>query len=199
MLPQPWPVANKIAAQVMEVPHGSDAATHLNCSSCNATVGIMDVATGSYKLSKLALSLSSKNDHRQTFDATKWLSCHLLNSMDNQGLRKFVVTPNPALQPSLLIWLFAPDLNIASSGAAHDKPLRVTKILWKSAPAQRQDTLLDKQSMTEGEIEIPDFEFKALKSSLEQSAVLLPESAQRFQDWKVALLERFVASDGVLQ
>jgi hypothetical protein len=119
--------------------------------------------------------------------------------MDNQGLRKFVVTSSPVSQPLLLIWLFAPDLNIASSAAAHDTPLRVTKILWKSAPAQRQDTLLDKQSMSEGEIEVPGFEFEALKSSLEQSAVLLPGSAQRFQEWNVALLERFVASDGILQ
>jgi hypothetical protein len=98
-----------------------------------------------------------------------------------------------------LIWLFAPDLNIASSAASYDEPLRVTKILWKSAPAQRQDTLLDKQSMTEGEIEIPDFEFDALKGLLEQSAILLPENAQRFQEWNVALLERFVASDRILR
>ena len=183
----------------MEAPDGTDAVTHLNCSSCGETNGILDVATSSYKLFKLALSISSKDDHRQTFNVTKWLSCHLLNSMDNQGLRKFVVTSSPASQPSLLIWLFAPDLNIASSAAVHDTPLRVTKILWKVAPAQRQDTLLDKQSMTEGEIEIPNFEFEALKNSLEQSAVLLPESAQRFQEWNVALLERFTASDGILQ
>lgn len=182
-----------------ELPHSSDAAAHLNCSSCDATIGILDVATSSHKLSKLALSLASNNDRRRTFGVTKWLSCHLLNSVDSQGLRKFVVTPSPALQTSLLIWLFAPDLNIASSAAAHDEPLRVTKILWKSAPAQRQDTLLDKQSMTEGEIEIPDFEFQALKTLLEQSAVLLPENTQRFQEWNVALLERFVASDGILQ
>jgi hypothetical protein len=186
---------------VIEAPHGTDAAANLKCSACEATIGTLDVSTRRYKLFKLALSLSSKNDRRQTFNDNKWLSCHLLNSMDNQGLRKFVVTSNPtsASQPSLLIWLFAPDLNIASSAAAHDTPLRVTKILWKSAPAQRQDTLLDKQSMTEGEIGVPGFEFEALKSSLEQSAVLLPESAQRFQDWNVALLERFVASDGNLQ
>jgi hypothetical protein len=183
----------------MEAPHGSDAAAHLNCSSCDATIGTLDVATSSYKLFKLALSLSSKNDHRQTFNATKWLSCHLLNSMDNQGLRKFVITSSPASQSSLLIWLFAPDLNIASSVAACDAPLRVSKILWKSAPAQRQDTLLNKQSMTEGEIEVPDFEFEALKASLEHSAVVLPESAQRFQDWNVALLERFIAGDEILQ
>lgn len=183
----------------MEAPHGSHAAAHLNCSSCETTIGILDVAASSYKLSKLALSLSSNNDRGQTFHVTKWLSCHLLNSMDNQGLRKFVVTPSPALQPSLMVWLFAPDLNIASSAAAHDEPLRVTKILWKSAPAQRQDTLLDKQSMTEGEIEIPDFEFEALRSLLERSAILLPESAQQFQEWNVALLERFVASDRILR
>ena len=184
---------------MMEAPHCSDDAAHLNCSSCSATIGTLDVAISSHKLFKLALSLSFKNDHRQTFDVTKWLSCHLLTSMDNQGLRKFVVTPSPASRPSLSIWLFAPDLNISSSAAAYDKPLRATKILWKSAPAQRQETLLDKQSMTEGEIEIPNFEFEALKNSLEQSAVLLPESAQRFQEWNAALLERFTASDGILQ
>jgi hypothetical protein len=191
-------LANKIAAQVMEASHGSDAAAHLNCSSCGATIGTLD-ATSSYKLFKLALSLSSKNDHKQTFNVTKWLSCHLLNSMDNQGLRKFVITSSPASQRPLMIWLFAPDLNIASSAAICDTPLRVTKILWGSAPEQRQYTLLDKQSMTEGEIEVPDFEFEALKSSLEKSAFLLPESAQRFQDWNVALLERFVTGDGILQ
>lgn len=183
----------------MEAPHGSNGVAHLNCSSCSATVGTLDVATSSYKLFKLALSLSSKNDHKQTFNVTKWLSCHLLNSMDNQGLRKFVVAPSPASKPSLIIWLFAPDLNIASSVAARDEPLRVTKILWKLAPVQRQDTLLDKQSMTEGEIEVSHFEFEALKKSLEQSAILLPESVQRFQDWNVALLERFNVSDGNLQ
>jgi hypothetical protein len=183
----------------MELPGSSDAATHVNCSSCDATIGTLDATTDSYKLYKLALSNSSQDDHRQTFDATKWLSCHLLNSMDNQGLRKFVVTPSPGSQPSLLIWLFAPDLNIASSAAAHDIPLRVTKILWKLAPAQRHDVLLDKQSMTEGEIEVPDFEFDALKHSLDQSAALLPESARLFQDWNVAVLERFTVSDGHLQ
>jgi len=63
----------------METPDGTDAVTHLNCSSCGEINGILDVATSSYKLFKLALSISSKDDHRQTFNVTKWLSCHLLN------------------------------------------------------------------------------------------------------------------------
>jgi hypothetical protein len=176
--------------------YGLDTATNLICFSCDATLGTLDAATSSYKLFKLALSLSSTSNHIQSFNTAKWLSCHLLTSMDNQGLRKFVVSSNSASQPPLLIWLFTPDLNIASSAASHDTPLRVTKILWKPASAQRQDTRLDKQSMSEGEIEMQDFEFEALKRSLEQSAGLLPESARRFQDWDVALLERFAVGDG---
>jgi hypothetical protein len=178
-----------------KVSHSPDTATSLICSSCAATLGTLDDATSSYKLFKLALSLSSTSNHKQSFDATKWLSCHLLISMDNQGLRKFVVSSNHPSKPPLLIWLFTPDLNIASSAASHDTPLRMTKILWMPAPIQPQDARLDKQSMSEGEIEMPDFEFDALKRSLEQSAVLLPESARRFQDWNVALLERFAVGD----
>lgn len=119
--------------------------------------------------------------------------------MDNQGLRKFVVTSRTPSQQSLLVWLFAPDLNISSSAARNDTPLRVSKILWKLAPEQSQDGRLNEQSMSEGEIEVPDFELAALRQCLEKSIVLLPESARTFQDWNVALLERFTMSDAVLQ
>jgi hypothetical protein len=52
--------------------------------------------------------------------------------------------------------------------------------------------------MTEGEIEMPTFEFAALKRSLEERAILLPEGARRFLDWNVALLERFTVEDALL-
>lgn len=185
--------------QSVGMPDGSGISACLSCSSCGAIVGVLDDATNSYKLSKLALSISQKSGHSQSFDATKWLSCYLLNSMDSQGLRKFVVTSRPQSQQPLLIWLFAPDLNIASSAASHDAPMRVAKILWKLAPEQSQDGRLNEQSMSEGEIEVPEFELEALRQSLERSVKLLPESAYKFQDWNVALLERFAASDAVLQ
>jgi hypothetical protein len=178
-----------------KVSDNSDTATDLTCSACDAILGTFDAATSSYKLFKLALSISSNNDHIQSFDTVRWLSCHLLTSMDNQGLRKFVITSDQASNPPLLVWLFTPDLNIASSATPQGTPLRVTKILWMLAPIQPQDARLDKQSMSEGEIEMPQFEFDALKRSVEQSAVLLPESARHFQDWNVALLERFSVSD----
>lgn len=118
--------------------------------------------------------------------------------MDNQGLRRFIISSGPDPKDSLLVWLFTPDLRIASSASQKNTPLRVAKILWKLAPAQAHDTLLDKQSMSEGEIEMPAFELKALKYSLEESAVLLPPTARRFQDWHVALLERFTAEEETL-
>ena len=70
--------------------------------------------------------------------------------------------------------------------------------MWKAAPAQVQNTRLDTQSMTEGELELPDNEFTALKQSLEDSAVLLPEGARKFLDWNVAVLERFTTEDSLL-
>lgn len=175
-----------------------DACTDLTCSSCDATLGIADSATQSYRLAKLALSMAFSAERRQSFDSTKWLSCHLLSSMDNQGLRRFIITSGPDSQNSFLVWLFTPDLRIASSASPKDTPLRVAKILWKLAPAQAHDTLLDKQCMSEGEIEMPAFELKALKHSLEESAVLLPPTARHFQDWNVALLERFIAEEETL-
>lgn len=173
----------------------SDANTDLTCASCVATLGMADSATQSYRLAKLALSIASSAERKQSFDSTKWLSCHLLSCMDNQGLRRFIITSGPDSQDSLLVWLFTPDLRIASSASQKNTPLRVAKILWKLAPAQAHDTLIDKQSMSEGEIEMPAFELRALKYSLEESAVLLPPTARHFQDWHVALLERFTAEE----
>lgn len=76
--------------------------------------------------------------------------------------------------------------------------MRVVKVMWKPAPAHIQNARLDTQSMTEGEIEMPAFEFAALERSLEESAVLLPEGARQFLGWNVALLERFTVEDALL-
>jgi hypothetical protein len=183
------------------VPENVDSSndnTDLECSSCNATVGILDITTRSYKMAKLALTAASNAGNQQSFDMTKWLSCHLLNAMDNEGLRKFTVSPASGSQRPISIWIFAPDLNIASSVSRHDTPLRVVKVMWKPAPAHIQNARLDTQSMTEGEIEMPAFEFAALERSLEESAVLLPEGARQFLGWNVALLERFTVKDALL-
>ena len=190
--------ANVSPAQVPENVESSNDNTDLECSSCNATVGVLDITTRSYKMAKLALTATSNAGNQQSFDMTKWLSCHLLSSMDNEGLRKFTVSSASGPQRPISIWIFAPDLNIASSASRQDTPLRVVKVMWKPAPAHIQNARLDTQSMTEGEIEMPAFEFAALERSLEESAVLLPEGARQFLGWNVALLERFTVEDALL-
>jgi len=149
-------------------------------------------------MAKLALAVTSNTGKQRSFDITKWLSCRLLSSMDNEGLRKFVVSSASGSQEPISIWMFAPDLRISSSASRQNTPVRVVKVMWKAAPAQVQNTRLDTQSMTEGELELPDNEFTALKQSLEDSAVLLPEGARKFLDWNVAVLERFTTEDSLL-
>ena len=190
--------ANVSPAQVPENVESSNDNTDLECSSCNATVGILDITARSYKMAKLALTTTSNAGNQQSFDMTKWLSCHLLSSMDNEGLRKFTLSSASGPQRPISIWIFAPDLNIASSASRQDTPLRVVKVMWKPAPAHIQNARLDTQSMTEGEIEMPAFEFAALERSLEESAILLPEGARQFLGWNVALLERFTVEDALL-
>jgi len=184
-------------AQMPERVESSDN-IELECSSCNTTVGILDSTTPSYRMAKLALTLTSSTGNQQSFDITKWLSCHLLSSMDNEGLRKFTISSASGSHSPISIWIFAPDLNVASSASRQNAPLRVAKVMWKPAPAQVQIVRLDTQSMTEGELEMSAFGFAALKRSLEESAVLLPEGARRFLDWNVALLARFTGEDALL-
>jgi hypothetical protein len=190
--------ANVCPAQIPENVESSNDNTELECSSCNATVGILDITTRSYKITKLALAAVSNTGAQQSFDVARWLSCYLLSSMDNEGLRKFTVSSTSGSQGPISIWIFAPDLSIASSVSRQDTPSRVVKVMWKPAPAHVQNARLDTQSMTEGEIEMPDFEFAALGRSLEESAILLPEGARQFLGWNVALLERFTVEDASL-
>lgn len=185
---------------MVDAAHANDttAQNALVCSSCNTPLGTLDSVTNSYKLAKLALSVSHGAERLQSFSATKWLSCHLLSAMDDQGLRRFIVTSKTGTHKALLLWLFTPDLGIASSASPANGPLRVTKVLWKQASAEAQEARLDAHSLSEGEIEMPGFELDALRQSLEDSAALLPEQARLFQDWKVALLERFTEEDDLV-
>lgn len=79
--------------------------------------------------------------------------------------------------------------------------------MWKDAAPQESFTpdggeandneaRLDRQTLSEGEIELPEEELKLLKEAFAQSADLLPEGSKMFQEeWRVALLPRFVQAD----
>jgi len=136
-----------------------------------------------------------------TYPIQKWLSARLLFLIDNQGLRKFHIHPNVELSPmesipSLLIWVFTPDLFFSSSWLPEDRdaPARSMKIFYRyqayalPTPGEPENVLVDEETF-------PSELFEELKKSLEESQKILPLNARMFQGWKVGLLERFDFGD----
>lgn len=81
------------------------------------------------------------------------------------------------------------------------------KIFWKDVESSQISSLdgsgvndnegrLDRQTLSEGEIELPEEEFRVLKEAFDKSGGLLPAGSKTFQEeWRVALLPRFVHTD----
>jgi hypothetical protein len=63
------------------------------------------------------------------------------------------------------------------------------KVFYKSISNAKE--VLEKNSFSHEELLFPDNVFEALRHALEESRGLLPESARKFQEWNVGLLERF--------
>ena len=169
----------------------------LLCSSCQSVLGHVHSSSGGYKLRKARLSLSrSSPSPFESFDANKWLSCHLLSSIDGQGVRKFLISNTSTNTAALKIWIFTPDINVSSSASKQLEPIRAVKILWLDATALPQnDGVLNRQALSEGELELPPHEFEAMREALVNSANLLPGSGRKFQSWNVALLPRFKSEE----
>lgn len=156
-------------------------------------MGQVHASSGGYKLRKAHLSLSRESDSPfVSYDAEEWLSCHLLSSIDSQGVRKFTITNTTPDSNALKVWIFSPDINVSSSAAGKPEPIQAIKILWVESVASPQDVgHLNRQALSEGELELPAGEMDILRNALLQSAQLLPDSARKFQAWNVALLQRF--------
>jgi hypothetical protein len=138
-----------------------------------------------------------------TYSAQKWISARLLYLIENSGVRKFHVHPasstselQEAPVPSLLVWVFTPDLLFSSSINTPGRldPTRSVKVFY-----ERQTW----QPLKPGEAEsasIEDVEFtqdlyEELDKALAGSQRLLPPTARKFQGWHVGLLERFEVAE----
>ncbi len=121
------------------------------------------------------------------------------------------------------LWLFTPDLHFSSSSTTtstttsptsppttsptspptprHD-PTRAAKIFWQPIPSLSSSTsfsveaLLRDQSATHEELVFPAEVLRGLRRALESSALLMPEMARTFQQWRVGLLVRFAGDVG---
>jgi hypothetical protein len=135
----------------------------------------------------------------------KFLAARLLFLIENTGVRKFHIHPeppepspthtssvSPGPVPSLLVWVFTPDLLFSSSIQENKRsdPTRAMKIFYERktwAPLKAGEV---EESSVE-DVEFPAPLYEELDRVLRDSRMVLPESARRFQGWDVGLLERF--------
>lgn len=168
----------------------------LQCATCHSNIGTVHYTDEAYKLRKSQLALSPDADSAYvSFESAKWLACHLLSSMETQGVRKFRIQCGQHMA-GLKVWIFTPDITISSSAADVSDPIRAVKILWTdSQETMKESGALTRQALSEGEMELASDEFEDLRQALVKSAYILPENARKFQAWHVAMLPRFTASD----
>ncbi|KAF2859628.1 hypothetical protein K470DRAFT_271363 [Piedraia hortae CBS 480.64] len=154
-------------------------ATHALCGTCGEVIGMKRVEDGVW-LRKPFLSVSLSPARKgDCFPLENWLAEFILQEVEWQGVRKFVVEGSGE---ALRIWAFAMENLVSSS--MWDKPGRVVKVLWCEIEKDgRQEGLLM------GEIGLR--ETPQLRDLLKESAVALPESMRVFQGWRVGLLRRF--------
>ncbi|KAJ9669333.1 hypothetical protein H2201_000685 [Coniosporium apollinis] len=168
----------------------------LTCLRCGALVGTVDERAEGFKLWKWAVVLSFGGEPPKQYSIQKWVSAQLLSLIENEGVRKFVVSDASAdvddCKECLMLWVFTPDLSFSSSKhqEERDDPTRAMKIFWKDAPEEVES------SFSSEELALPSPVFGALRTALRGSAELLPASAREFQDWSVGFLERFTDDEG---
>ncbi|EME48797.1 hypothetical protein DOTSEDRAFT_162591 [Dothistroma septosporum NZE10] len=175
----------------------TSADDQLLCCNCDTCIGHVHFSTGGYKLRKAYTSLSTAVEAPfVSYESEKWLACQLLTSMETQGVRKFTIRSHRNTELALKAWIFTPDINVSSSAASDDRPVRALKLLSSECTAYTEQTgALNRQTMSEGELELRETEMRSLRDLLVKSSSLLPESARKFQSWNVSLLRRFTDAD----
>ena len=101
--------------------------------------------------------------------------------------------------PSILVWVFTPDLLFSSSISRPHRtdPTRAIKCFFK----KQTWALLqpgEPESATVEDVEFPKELYDELEKTLDESQDVLPATARKFQGWDVGLLERFDVGEEVL-
>jgi hypothetical protein len=173
---------------------------YLHCASCDLALGVVDSTIEGWKLYKWSISIVKEDALTESFTVPKWISTQLLAAVENSGVRRFVVEPsgrNDGKSDGLSLWLFTDSLSFSSSYMFFFRrdPTRAMKIMWK--PADNASEILDAHHFSHEHLIFPAHVYEVLKKALEGSGFLLPETARKFQDWNVGLLERFSWEDVV--
>ncbi|KAL5121369.1 hypothetical protein ACEQ8H_000837 [Pleosporales sp. CAS-2024a] len=177
------------------------------CKQCNSTLGTPDDASNGWRIWKWNVDIHSRMSSRTSaplYSTQKWISARLLYLVENTGLRKFHIHPTQPtsgkesgpLTPSLLVWVFTPDLLFSSSMPSPGRldPTRSMKVFYQ---AQTWEPLKpgDPESANIEDVEFPEELFIELRDVLRESQNVLPPTARKFQGWEVGLIQRFDARD----
>ncbi|KAJ8104581.1 hypothetical protein OPT61_g10681 [Boeremia exigua] len=184
--------------------------TAVVCKHCGHMLGKQDTAADGWRIWKWCLSISCgppETPVYSTYSVQKWISARLLYLIDNVGVRKFHIHPPsssststpPSPTPSLLVWVFTPDLMFSSSIPRPHRtdPTRALKCFFQKQtwrPLQPGEP----ESATIEDVEFPRELYEELESSLDESQGVLPATARKFKEWEVGLLERFDVGEEVL-
>lgn len=176
----------------------------LICKHCSSTVGIEENKLDGWRLWKWSIHVLPSPSPTFTifYSIQKWISARLLYLIENTGLRKYHIHPPPESAelpiptPSVLIWVFTPDLLFSSSTPSplRNDPTRSMKVFYKKQTWQPLQPG-EPESATEEDVEFPKDLYDELDRALVQSQRLLPPTTRKFQGWDVALLERFSGAD----
>lgn len=187
------------------------------CEHCQNTLGTPDDSSDGWRIWKWNVDIETEEFSRamhSMYSTQKWITARLLYLIENTGIRKFHIHPvsptssapngtstsqdddAPPSTPSLLVWVFTPDLLFSSSVPSpgrHD-PTRAMKVFYQPQTWQPLQPG-EPESASIEDVEFPEELFRELDDVLTRSQSLLPPTARKFQGWQVGLLERFDLRD----
>lgn len=137
--------------------------------------------------------IPSEGQPPESFPAAIFLTAQLLSLVENSVSRKVVVHDgdqgdSELANEGLLLWIFNPDIYYSSSKrgpTAH----RAMKVFYKTLLDPGK--FLDADCNTYEELLVPREDFVDFIRTLRESSSILPQSARKFQDWDVGLLDRW--------
>ena len=167
----------------------------VRCASCESVLGSKSPdAENSFRLYKSRLSMKpSPDEPLQQYPAAVFICSQLLSLIESSISRKVVLHDDTPDAPNrtrdgLLLWIFNPDIYYSSSSrgpTAH----RAMKVFYKSLPEPAK--YIDDNSNTHEELVVPPEDFDDFNTTLHESSSILPQSARKFQDWDVGLVDRW--------
>jgi ubiquitin-protein ligase E3 D len=90
--------------------------------------------------------------------------------------------------------VFAPYLTVSfySTDSGSSKPIPASKVFYRSITATEGNTILENASMSTEELRLPTEALTELLNTLAGNTMKMPQSARKFREWDVGVLERFI-------